>query len=121
MEVWLSVQEEMVRSNRTSNAACNALRVSWLVAGRGAPKTSHCVGAETLRSLYQKAVRLLKREQAWHDENRLEMQRAGVTTGRELSWLMAKPYWEAELLRRLAEVNESDTSCTFPFNSTTLA
>jgi hypothetical protein len=75
----------------------------WLfVMGPGGADRSYGVGKETLRSLYQRAVRILRDEQEEHDAFVLALGRAGASSSQEVKPLPIATLWHAELQRRLA-------------------
>ncbi len=101
-EVWLFVQEMVVRTGWSANRVCLTHGLTWVVGGCGGRALDYTVTGETLRSLYQKAVRVLKREREEHAAFLLALRRAGASSPRTAEPLPVASWWNEELQRRLA-------------------
>ncbi len=102
-EVWLFVQEMVVRTGWSANRVCLTHGLTWVVGGRGGRALDYTVTGETLRSLYQKAVRVLKREREEHAAFLLALQRTGAGSPRAAEPLPVASWWADELQHRLAQ------------------
>ncbi|WP_143021294.1 hypothetical protein [Belnapia rosea] len=102
MQVWLFVQELMARNGWSANRACLSCDLTWIVGGRGGSKLDYKIRGQTLRSLYQRANRVLKIEREGQEEFLRALQRVGGTSLRAADPLPIAAAWNAELQRRLA-------------------
>ncbi len=102
-EVWLFVQEVVVRTGRSANRVCLTHGLTWVVGGRGGRALDYTVTGETLRSLYQKAVRVLKREREERAAFLLALQRTGAGSPQEADPPPLAAWCDDELRRRLAQ------------------
>lgn len=103
MLVWLFVQEAMARRGWTAHRVCIEHSVLWLVGGRGGEARDHRVGGPTLRSLYQRAVRILKREREEREGLLAALRAAGASSPQTADPLPLASWWDEELRRRLAQ------------------
>ena len=101
-EVWLFVQEMVARTGRSANRVCLTHGLTWVVGGRGGRALDYTVTGQTLRSLYQRAVRVLMREREEHTEFVLALRRAGASSPRAAEPPPIASWWNDELQRRLA-------------------
>ena len=104
-EAWLFVQELVVRTGRSANRVCLTHGLTWVVGGRGGRALDYTIAGQTLRGLYQKAVRVLKREREEHAAFLFELQRAGAGSPRAAEPPPVASWWNDELQRRLARPN----------------
>jgi hypothetical protein len=105
MQVWLFVQEVMARHNWSANRACLSYDLTCIVGGRGGSELNYTVRRQTLRSLYQRANRILKEEREEQREFLRALQRTGASSPRSADPLPIAAIWHAELQRRLAQGN----------------
>ena len=80
MLVWLFVQEAMARTGWSAHRVCAEHRVLWFVGSRGGEARDYEVGGPTLRGLYQRAVRVLKREREERDGLLAALRAAGASS-----------------------------------------
>lgn len=103
MLVWLFVQEAMARKGWSANRACVEHSALWLVGGRGGEARDHTVGGPTLRSLYQRAVRVLKREREERGGLLAALRAAGASSPLGVEAPPLASWCDEELRRRLAQ------------------
>ncbi len=103
MLVWLFVQEAMARTGWTASRVCAEHSVLWLVGGRGGEARDHREGGPTLRSLYQRAVRVLKGEREERDGLLSALRAAGASSPQEADPPPLAAWCDKELRRRLAQ------------------
>ncbi len=101
MEVWLFVEELKARHGWSANKACQAGRFTFHVIGRPGTIPNYTVSRETLRSRYQRAVRLLQREQQERDELIRALRAAGASSPQEHAPLPLASFWHSQLGERL--------------------
>jgi hypothetical protein len=102
MQVWLFVRKVMVRTRRSANRVCCEHTFHRIVGGRGGSGRQYSVQGQTLRSLYQQAVRILQDEQKGRDAFVLALRQAGASGPQEAKLLPIATLWQEELQRRLA-------------------
>jgi hypothetical protein len=105
MQVWLFVQEMMTRNSWSANRVCLSYDLTWIVGGRGGCKLNYTVRRQSLRSLYQRANRVLKEEREDHSEFLRALERAGASGSRSADPPPIAAIWHTELQRRLAQGN----------------
>ena len=101
MEVWLFVEEQKARYGWSANRACQAGRFTFHVMGRPGGIPDYTVSRETLRSRYQRAVRLLRQEQQERDELIRALRAVGASSPQEHAPLPLASSWHARLAERL--------------------
>ena len=102
MQAWLSVREAMERTGMSANRVCREQAIHWVVGGRGGSSRQYSVQGETLRSLYQRAARILQDEQKERDELLLALRRTGASSPQEAQPLPIAALWNEALKHRLA-------------------
>jgi hypothetical protein len=101
MEVWLFVEELKARYGWSAKKACQAGSFTFHVMGRPGSIPDYTVSRETLRSRYQRAVRLLQREQQERDELIRALQAVGASSPQERAPLPLASFWHAQLVEKL--------------------
>lgn len=101
MEAWLGVEECKARHNCSANRACKRLTLNFLTAGTPATNRDYAITKETLRSLYQRAVRLLKAERDERADLIRSMRAIGASSPQEHAPLPLATYCQEQLKYRL--------------------
>ncbi len=101
MQIWVAVQEVMVRTGLSINQVCRKYTFNTFVGCFDNSNQHHSISGETLRYRYHLAVHRLQAEQHERDEFTHLLQRVGAHSPLVDLPLPIASVWHAELQRRL--------------------